>query len=256
MDTQKSYGRYLDGKAMYSMGPQGKTVLTAEGWQVSPSHPATEHERMIGASEMRSAFQSMLQSGGLIPEEVARDVAHWLLLLNDGRATGIFVPLALAADGAPAIIDSATPEAIAARIDISARLENTGEISAGYVSAFLDALSRAERGRLTGLAAPFLSHAPMMDACQDRESEEQKRSKDTQPKVHIKYLALLHLKHPEATAKELRRCCVEDARNHQNIDNENFPFHIVSGDIALKGKQAAPSEKTFSNWFADAKKQI
>lgn len=142
---------------MYSMGRLEKPVLTEEGWQVQPSHPATEHERMIGASEMRSAFQSMLQSGERLPEEVARDVAHWLLVLNDGRATGIFIPLALAADGSPATIDSATPDAIADRIEIAASLESLGSVPAGYVPAFLDALHRADRGRLSGLIAPGIA---------------------------------------------------------------------------------------------------
>jgi hypothetical protein len=164
----------------------------------------------------------MLQSGGHLPEEVARDVAHWLLVLNDGRATGIFVPLALAADGAHATVDSATPEAIAARIEIATSLVTVATIPTGYVQAMSDALQRADRGRLAGLAAPGIeSISEFTDSIS--QSSKQVEIPGKQPKVQIGQLAVRIAWDIEVTMKRVATAKEVMERLRMWADNGTFP---------------------------------
>ena len=152
--TNSLYRAYLDGQTMYSNGTPAPATLTAEGWEVQPTRQASAHEKMVGAAMMRRAVVGMIEAGRALNGEVARDLAHWLTALNDGRAAGVFVPLALAADGAPAVIDAATDDHILARHEIAKALTASGTVPVRYRSALIDSLNRADRGRLAGLAAP------------------------------------------------------------------------------------------------------
>lgn len=243
------YGRYLDGKNRYSMGQLAQPVLTDDGWLVPPSQPATEQERMIGAAEIRAAFRLMLQAGSPLPEEVARDVAHWLRVLNEGRVIGVFVPLATLADGAPSIIEAATPAAIAVRLEIAASLEDMRGIPPSYVQSVLDALRQADLGRLAGLAAPFQGHLEVPVEQQPR-IVKRKKTGSSKTKTHIQYLASMLNSYPAASARELKKLCVDAAVSNP----DGCPFHLVRGDIALRGKLVPVQLGTFSNWVTEAKK--
>ena len=149
-----SYSLYLDGQAMYSNGKDGEATLTDDGWIVPLSRIATEHERMVGAAMMRKAVISDIQTAQPLNTEMARDLAHWLLMLNDGNAAGVFVPLVPSADGIVTQIDLATAETIKARVAIANELNTLGVVGEHYRNALIESLKRADLGRLAGLAAP------------------------------------------------------------------------------------------------------
>lgn len=246
--------RYREGKELYSNGRQSPATLSSDGWVVAPWIPVTDQQRMSGASIMRWAIVKMIESGDPLNEEVSVDLAHALRSLNHGQITGVFIP-SVSAD-THEVISQGLEDAEEAREEIASSLQESNTVPADWAKSLLDTMVAADYGHIKGLAAPFSSHSTIMDADRDQAPEEQKQSKDDEPKGHIKYLAILHRKNPEATAKELLRCCIDDARKHQDTDDESFPFYMVSDDIALKGKKTAINGKTFSNWLTDAKKII
>lgn len=67
-------------------------------------------------------------------------------------------------------------------------------------------------------------------------------------KAHIKYIADLHLEHPNATAPEIMRICRE------RTTHEGSPFTEAGREIFLKGKSYPVTDKTFANYFTDSKK--
>ena len=136
------YGKYLDGKTRYSA-----------------PHPASnDHNRMVGAALMRAAVVRLLKPGkeqvAALDEEVARDLAHWLEVLNCGRAIGLFVPLALRADGAAAIVCAPKPDTIQARVEIIESLKTTRTVPERYRERLVQSFARADGGQLADLASP------------------------------------------------------------------------------------------------------
>lgn len=246
--------RYREGKELYSNGRQSPATLSSDGWVVAPWIPVTDQQRMSGASIMRWAIVKMIESGDPLNEEVSVDLARALRSLNHGQITGVFIPSVFA--DTHEVISQGLEDAEEAREEIASSLQESNTVPADWAKSLLDTMVAADYGHIKGLAAPFSSHSTIMEADRDQAPEEQKQSKDAEPKEHIKYLAILHRKNPEATAKELRRCCIQDAKNRQDSDDEQFPFHLVSGDIALKGKRVVVTEKTFAHWFSAAKKII
>ncbi len=67
-------------------------------------------------------------------------------------------------------------------------------------------------------------------------------------KVHIKYIADLHLEYPNVTAPEIMRICLERSGSAES------PFTAKGRDLLLKGKSNPIEGKTFANYFTEAKK--
>lgn len=252
METNTSYGRYLDGKELYSNGRQSPATLSNDGWVVAPWIPVTDQQRMAGAAIMRWAVVEMIEAGDPLNEEVVFDLAHALRSLNHGQITGVFIP-SVAAD-THVVVSEGLEDAEQAREEIASSLQESSTVQADRVQSLLDTLVAADYGHIKGLAAPFINASVTPNANQHGAPKKQKKITENQPKAHIQYLALLHQKSPAATARELRKHCIEAARSHQGSDDERFPFHLVRGEIALKGTQRVVSEGAFANWFTASKK--
>lgn len=67
---------------------------------------------------------------------------------------------------------------------------------------------------------------------------------------HITYLAKLKSNNPKATAKAIRKLCLD------SLDSPDSPFEKFNNDISLKGSQKNSSNKTFESWITAANKSL
>lgn len=76
----------------------------------------------------------------------------------------------------------------------------------------------------------------------------------TKPKKnesHITYLAKLKTNNPKATAKAIKKLCLDSL---DSLDNLDSPFEKFNNDISLKRSMKNPSDKTFEAWITAANK--